>query len=154
HFYRPFFDFIPYHKNPDGTPKQPTELKSLTVKDDCFDFLLCYLNSSIVWRFFVFYTDVRNVNPGFIDQIPILLLKDEILKAKFKSLRERLMTSYKENKKERYNQKTQTIESLYVPRLSKPIIDEIDVLLGECYGLTGEELDFVINYDAKYRCGD
>ena len=35
-----------------------------------------------------------------------------------------------------------------------PIIDEIDELLARHYGFTEEELDFIINYDIKYRMGD
>ena len=37
---------------------------------------------------------------------------------------------------------------------SKPIIDEIDALLAKHYGFTEGELDFIINYDIKYRMGD
>ena len=37
--------------------------------------------------------------------------------------------------------------------LSKSIIDEIDNVLAEHYGFTAEELDFIINYDIKYRMG-
>jgi len=37
--------------------------------------------------------------------------------------------------------------------LSKPIIDEIDRALAHHYGLSDEELDFIINYDVKYRMG-
>ena len=36
---------------------------------------------------------------------------------------------------------------------SKPIIDKIDRVLAEHYGFTEEELDFIINYDIKYRMG-
>ena len=36
---------------------------------------------------------------------------------------------------------------------SKPIIDEIDRGLAQHYGFTDEELDFIINYDIKYRMG-
>ena len=39
-------------------------------------------------------------------------------------------------------------------KLSKPIIDEIDKVLAKHYGFTDEELDFIINYDIKYRMGD
>ena len=35
----------------------------------------------------------------------------------------------------------------------KPIIDEIDRVLAGHYGFTDEELDFIINYDIKYRMG-
>ena len=36
---------------------------------------------------------------------------------------------------------------------AKPIIDEIDRVLAQHYGFTDEELDFMINYDIKYRMG-
>ena len=42
----------------------------------------------------------------------------------------------------------------YYVRKSKPIIDEIDKVLAKHYGFTEEELDFIINYDIKYRMGD
>ena len=39
-----------------------------------------------------------------------------------------------------------------MPR-SKPIIDEIDRVLARHYGFTDEELDFIVNYNVKYRMG-
>ena len=36
---------------------------------------------------------------------------------------------------------------------SKHIIDEIDRVLAQHYDFTDEELDFIINYDIKYRMG-
>ena len=38
-------------------------------------------------------------------------------------------------------------------KLSKDIIDEIDRELARHYGFTAEELDFILNYDIKYRLG-
>ena len=43
-------------------------------------------------------------------------------------------------------------DEMDAPR-SKPILDEIDTALAEHYGFTPEELDFIINYDVKYRLG-
>jgi hypothetical protein len=40
------------------------------------------------------------------------------------------------------------------PREAKSVIDEIDRALARHYGFTDEELDFIINYDIKYRMGD
>ena len=40
-----------------------------------------------------------------------------------------------------------------IPKESKPIIDEIDRVLAKHYGFTDEELEFIINYDIKYRLG-
>ena len=45
------------------------------------------------------------------------------------------------------------IESL-TPARSKPLLDEIDTEFAKYYGFTDEELDFIINYDIKYRMGD
>jgi hypothetical protein len=42
----------------------------------------------------------------------------------------------------------------YYPAKAKDIIDQIDMLLAKHYGFTAEELDFIINYDIKYRMGD
>lgn len=41
----------------------------------------------------------------------------------------------------------------YFPQKSKDILDQIDCLLAIHYGFTNEELDFIINYDIKYRMG-
>ena len=38
-------------------------------------------------------------------------------------------------------------------KFSKLVIDEIDRALAQHYGFTDEELDFIINYDIKYRMG-
>jgi hypothetical protein len=52
----------------------------------------------------------------------------------------------------RFQHDTLTVQCIY-PKMSKPIIDEIDAVLAEHYGFTDEELDFIINYDIKYRVG-
>ena len=41
----------------------------------------------------------------------------------------------------------------YRPNQAKPIIDKIDAMLAGKYGFTHEELDYIINYDIKYRMG-
>ena len=51
-----------------------------------------------------------------------------------------------------YKHDTLTVQCI-VPKVSKPIIDEIDTVLARHYGFTEEELDFIVNYDIKYRMG-
>jgi hypothetical protein len=82
------------------------------------------------------------------------LSNDEILE--LASLCKQLMADYQE--KSDMKEKTSSLTGHIVyqefyPRLSKPIIDEIDRVLVKHYGLTDEELDFIINYDIKYRMG-
>lgn len=65
--------------------------------------------------------------------------------------------SLERNKKRNVTKNKNTgeiIQDFYFCKLSKPVIDEIDKVLAECYGFTEEELDFIINYDIKYRMGD
>ena len=39
----------------------------------------------------------------------------------------------------------------FTPRQSKHIIDEIDAIFARHYGFTDEELDYIVNYDVKFR---
>jgi len=67
-----------------------------------------------------------------------------------------LMSDLKLNavRKRASSQKTGQVEyDEFWPRQSKSIIDEIDNLLAKHYGFTGQELDFIVNYDIKYRMG-
>lgn len=41
-----------------------------------------------------------------------------------------------------------------IPKLSKPIVDEIDEWPAKRFSFTEEELDFTINHDTKYRPDD
>ena len=43
--------------------------------------------------------------------------------------------------------------SRFAPGKSKAIMDDIDRILARHYGFTHEELDYIINYDIKYRMG-
>ena len=53
------------------------------------------------------------------------------------------------------NTRTDSIElEAFKMSLCKPILDAIDALLGQHYRLSEEELDFVINFDSKYRMGE
>ena len=47
---------------------------------------------------------------------------------------------------------TLNIQCIY-PKYSKDIIDQIDIAYGRSIGLTDDALDFIINYDIKYRMG-
>ena len=67
-----------------------------------------------------------------------------------------LMISYKKNRERKetnYKTTGKVIYDEFYPKKSKPIIDEIDKVLAKHYGFTDEELDFIINYDIKYRMG-
>jgi hypothetical protein len=68
-----------------------------------------------------------------------------------------LMTDYKKNAERlnvTYSGSGKVAYDSFRVKLSKPIIDHIDRVLAGYYELTPRELDFIINYDIKYRMGD
>jgi hypothetical protein len=104
--------------------------------------------------FYKNYSNCRDFSEREINNFPIGKLSDENL-TKINELEVLLKKDYKKNKEI----KNRTYESgliyyeEYYPAKSKPIIDEIDKVLAKHYGFTDEELDFIINYDIKYRMG-
>ena len=66
------------------------------------------------------------------------------------------MENFKRHSKERvyvYKTSEEVLYDEFYPKRSKPILDEIAPVLTRHYGFTEEELDFIINYDIKYRMG-
>ena len=98
------------------------------------------------------------MNAREIDNFPIGIEDmPQIISSDLCSIERKLMKDFEKNKnrKESYYKSTgNVIYDEYYPKKSKPIIDEIDKVLAKHYGFTEEELDFIINYDIKYRMGD
>ena len=92
-----------------------------------------------------------------VDAFPLdLVSMDTSNKQLLARLASRLMQDLQDNSEMRQMQYAKyglLNVQVFAPRLSKPIIDEIDRVLGKHYGFTEEELDFIINYDIKYRMG-
>ena len=69
---------------------------------------------------------------------------------------QQLMHDFKSNSiwiKNEYKRYGKLSIQSFQPRLSKPIIDEIDTDLALHYGINDKELDFIKNFDLKYRMG-
>ena len=114
------------------------------------------LSSSLFYWNYIAYTDCRNLQKSFIDtfKFPTTLVDDN-------SLTDEGLKLFKDYERKKYTKSTHykttgndVIYDEYYPKKSKSIIDEIDKVLAKHYGFTEEELDFIINYDIKYRMGD
>jgi hypothetical protein len=57
-----------------------------------------------------------------------------------------------ERRKMTFKHDSLTVQCIF-PKHSKSIIDKIETVLAKHYGFTDDELDFIINYDIKYRMG-
>ena len=76
-------------------------------------------------------------------------------KERLEDLSEKLSKDLEYNKvRVTYQKKNaDVIYNKYWPEKSKSIMDKIDKVLTKHYEFTDEELDFIINYDIKYRMG-
>ncbi len=110
------------------------------------------LNSSTYYQFYCAYTDGRHINPSDVSDFPIDL----------SAISPRIVTSLSELSVElgkcmKSNTTQWRKSGLFIDSVdskpAKPIIDKIDRVLARHYGFTNEELDFIINYDIKYRMG-
>ncbi|MGC2410117.1 MAG: hypothetical protein WA441_09050, partial [Methyloceanibacter sp.] len=128
------------------------------VNKICFDdsstrnVIHAILNSSTYYQFFCAYTDTRHINPSDVTEFPLdLTAFDSAIKAKLSKLSTRLAECFGSHTTQ--SRKSGLLVDSVDSRPSKPILDEIDQVLAQHYGFTAEELDFVINYDTKYRLG-
>ena len=151
-------NFIPYFWNEQDGEKVSTQVKSLTLatKSDTAA-VVAVLNSSLFYWWFLILSDCRHLNMREIESFPLGLDQmSQDTKLRLGKLTDRLMESFnhhKQRKETRYQTTGKVVYDEFNQKPSKPIIDEIDRVLAKHYGLTGEELDFIINYDIKYRMG-
>ena len=130
--------------------KESSHYKMLNSSDS--NAIACILNSSIYYWFFKNISNCRDYASREIVPFPI----GKINEINFSDLGHRLQQSYIVNRaiKNRVYPSGLVYYEEYYPAKSKSIIDEIDKVLAKHYGFTEEELDFIINYDIKYRMGD
>jgi hypothetical protein len=114
--------------------------------------ITAFLNSSLQWVFCTLSFDTLNFKDYYIFSLSFSYkaLAGQN-KKELHDLCNKLMDDYKKHAKHKHRGKTPCYE--ITASISKPIIDEIDRVLAKHYGFTDEELDFIINYDIKYRMG-
>ena len=146
------FNFRPYYRSLADPEKKHTTISELHLPSrDLATTYLCLLNSNLFYFFWKSLTDARHVYPSDIAMLPVTLPFPQHLLDELSSLEERLMIAYRNNSTRIIYGEAQVEQFSVAP--CKPIIDEIDRVLAQHYGFTDEELDFIINYDIKYRMG-
>ncbi len=157
HSFLNILDFVPKIINQHGKQRAPSEQKILLFRTRLeAQAALCALNSTLFRWFLTTFSDCRNLNKREVLGFPVDLSKivrthpQELI-----SLSTQLSSSLKEHselRRMRFGSEVLDVQCI-IPRHSKPIIDQIDRVLAQHYGFTDEELDFIINYDIKYRMG-
>ena len=150
--------FVPYSWKQSGGEQTSTHVKSLRVSDKGKAAIVAsMLNSSLFYWWFILLSNCRDLGLREISLFPVgINHMSDTTKRKLEGLSKSLMSDlkkHKQRKKTEYKATGKVIYDEFYPKYSKPIIDEIDTVLAAHYGLTEEELDFIINYDIKYRMG-
>ena len=119
------------------------------------DIVVALMNSNLFYWFYVNYSDGHNFTKHVIGSLPFEYPSQKIVEL-LKENTNDLMSNLRQNaqRKQAYYKATgDVVYEEFYPKFSKSIIDEIDRVLAKHYDFTDEELDFIINYDIKYRMG-
>ena len=148
-------DFIPYFRDADGKKGKSEDYKPFGFLPEFRETAVCYVNSTLFYWLWRCHGDGFHCGYGDVYRVPLGQLRANSPKGTAMILADRLMGALKDNS-ERKSIRTKRGEIVYQefsPKPTKPILDEIDTFLGARMGLAPEELDFIINYDIKYRMG-
>ncbi len=112
------------------------------------------LNSSPFYAYFIAHGDCFHLSDTLLTAFPIpfAVVVDERLEKLGRELQKSLNQNATRTTIRTRDGSEITYAEFYAFK-SKAIIDDIDRVLAEHYKFTNEELDFIINYDIKYRMG-
>jgi hypothetical protein len=116
--------------------------------------IFAMLNSSLFYCWYTAFSDGFHLTDNMVKKLPVRegIVNDNVLMSISDKLEEHIKNNSFITTRNTALDDIE-LESFRI-NLSKPIIDEIDKVLARHYGFTEEELDFIINYDIKYRMGD
>lgn len=139
-----------YYKLITTEPTYSSAEGSIEVDHTYRDAIAACMSTSLYYWFWLIHSDWHNMRSSELSMFPIP-------KKKFTpSVIEKLRELYSEYLKDLYRN-SKTMKSglvCYYARKSKTIIDKIDRYVGKLYGLSDEEIEFIINYDIIYRNND
>jgi hypothetical protein len=110
-------------------------------------------NSNLFYWFYTLISDCWHFGKWHMRQFGATASQFSKIESQLIMYHDSLMDSYKKNRIIRFDSRINGDLYEYKVSKSKPIIDEIDKVLAKYYGFTEEELDYIINYDIKYRMG-
>ncbi len=153
-YWKIFTDYSPKFKKNGEVSVSSRETKLFFNSDNDLKISLALFWSNLYWWWYSTNSNGRDNNPFDLKSFPI---NDEIYKnIDLLHLSDKLINSLTDNSTiaNRNHGKDVTEYQKFNPKKSKEIVDEIDKTLYKYYNLTLEELDYIKNYDIKYRLGE
>ena len=119
----------------------------LLVEKKYASFVGAIMSSNLFYWYWLIYSDWHNLKIAEISRFPLQMncFSDNDL-SHLTSLYNDYLSDLEKNSKV-----MKSGLKCYYARLSKQFIDKIDIFIGKKMGLSSDEIDFIINYDAKYR---
>jgi hypothetical protein len=145
---------LPYYAK-NGHTDAPAHGRYLYFHDALTAHAICaVMNSSLFYSYFIAYGDCFHLSDTLATSFPLApnIVCDKSL-AKLSEKLHKDLNQHATNKTITTKDGDEITYAEFNVSQSKPIIDEIDRVLAQHYGFTEEELDFIINYDIKYRMG-
>jgi hypothetical protein len=157
-YFAQILDRVPTIHDSSGRQRPPSELKVISFASDEIRWVyLAALNSSLFRWLLAVHSDCRNLNRRDVVNLPLdYSTCTPVVRDTLSSLARALMNDLAANSQVvpiTYKSTGTLNVQCFFPKLSKPIIDEIDLCLGSHFQMLPEEVDFVINWDVKYRMG-
>jgi len=112
------------------------------------------LNSSLFYLYFIAFSDCFHLSDTLVSNFPVpgaLMTDKHLAKLNLELMEDLAHNSVRKTIETKDGDKISYAE--FNASASKAIIDRIDAALARHYGFTDEELDFIANYDVKYRLG-
>lgn len=153
-YWKVFTDFAPAF-NLNGKEGHSSRETWFTLsKKEYVEPVIAALSSDVFWWWYTVTSNVRHLNPFDVQNFP--LPESALADVELRELGQRYLKDLDKNSSMLVREQKQTgtteTQSFKIQK-SKPILDEIDRVLARHYGFTAEELDFILNYDIKYRLG-
>jgi hypothetical protein len=144
-----------YYKVISVVPTGSREESNVSVAKGFDQSLACILSSSLYFWFYQLKSDALHIKDYEIKEFPLdinwmQLHVKELEKLQVEYWHDMESNSTKQNTKYAHAKEVK----IYHARKSKEIIDRIDRLISKMYGLTEEEMNFIINFDLRFRTDD
>lgn len=153
-YWKIFTDYSPKFKKNGEVSVSSRETKLYFNTDNDLKISLALFWSNLYWWWYSINSNGRDNNPFDLKSFPINkeIFKDKLLL----DLSDKLISSLTENSTigHRNHGKDVTEYQKFNPKKSKDIVDEIDNIIYKYYGMTIEEVNYIKNYDIKYRLGE
>jgi hypothetical protein len=133
-------------------PYHTTSNKQCSFQDDYKrDVFVALFNSSLFWWYYTVTFDTFNLKDYMLFGFRFTYPQDGATIEALEQCCQELMQDFRKHAKH-LTRGTTGSYTMYAKK-SKAIIDQIDHILAQHYGLNDQELDFILHYDIKYRMG-